>query len=199
MRFYKFISVILHPIVIPTIGILLYFLFIPNPIQEQQRFLLLGLIFITTYLIPLLILILLKSLNLISSFQVNTVKERKIPLLLMILLFYLIANALGKFSLLKDISLLFYATSFGLVAVYILFILKIKTSLHMLSMGVFLGFFLVLSNNYSVSLFPLLIVLILLSGLLASARLYLKAHTPKEVYLGFLLGIFTQIITFYFL
>lgn len=199
MRFYKFISVILHPIVIPTIGILLYFLFIPNPIQEQQRFLLLGLIFITTYLIPLLILILLKSLNLINSFQVNTVKERKIPLLLMILLFYLIANALGKFSLLKDISLLFYATSFGLVAVYILFILKIKTSLHMLSMGVFLGFFLVLSNNYSVSLFPLLIVLILLSGLLASARLYLKAHTPKEVYLGFLLGIFTQIITFYFL
>ena len=90
MRFYKFISVILHPIVIPTIGIFLYFLFIPNPIQEQQRFLLLGLIFITTYLIPLLILILLKSLNLISSFQVNTVKERKIPLLLMILLFYLI-------------------------------------------------------------------------------------------------------------
>lgn len=39
-----------------------------------------------------------------------------------------------------------------------------------------------------------LIGIILLTGAIASARLYLGAHTAKEVYTGFLVGIFGQIL-----
>ena len=45
MKFYKFISVILHPIVIPTIGVLLYFILIPNGFNSDQTLAVLGLIF----------------------------------------------------------------------------------------------------------------------------------------------------------
>jgi len=199
MKFNKLISVLLHPMVIPTLGILLYFVCIPNTIQEPQKLFLLGLIFIASYLVPLFVLMFLKALHIIHSFQVHSIKERKIPIILMILVFYFLANFLGEFIALKDISLLLYATSFGLIAIYFLFVFKTKTSLHMLSMGIFLGFFLVLSNKYQLYLILPITVLLLLSGLLASARLKLKAHTPKEVYLGYFLGICSQMITYYFL
>ncbi len=199
MRFQKIISTILHPIVIPTIGVLLYFLFIPHRIQKSQQLALLSLIFVATYLVPLLVLILLKSFKSIKSFNVYSIKERKIPVLLMIVLFYVLGNALTKISVAKDFGILFYATVFSLIIVYLLFTIRFKTSLHMLSMGNAIGFFLVLGIRYTISVLPVIIGFILLSGLLASSRLHLKAHTVKEIYTGFFLGIISPFLIFYFL
>jgi membrane-associated phospholipid phosphatase len=39
----------------------------------------------------------------------------------------------------------------------------------------------------------------LLAGLVANARIYLKAHTPQEVYLGFFLGFVAPLSVYYFL
>jgi len=97
----------------------------------------------------------------------------------------------------RDLGILFYATSLGLVIVYFLFIFRLKTSLHLLSLGIAVGFFLLLSTHYLISFLPVILILILISGLLASSRLYLKAHTPKEVYLGFLLGLISPFVINY--
>ena len=199
MKFYKFISVILHPIVVPTLGVLLYFILIPNRIGSNQKLAILGLIFIVTYLVPLFVLIILKVFKLIKSYKVHTIKERKIPVSLMIVLFYLLGNTLSRITMIRDLGTLFYATSFGLVVIYLLFIFKIKTSLHLLSLGISVGFFMLLGTQYFISFLPVILILILISGLLASARLYLKAHTPKEVYLGFLLGLISPFIIHYIL
>lgn len=194
MNIYKFISTILHPIVIPTVGVMVYFLIIPNNYYPNQKLSILSLIFIVTYLIPLFILILFKKLKIIKSYQTKSIKERKLPVAIMIFLFYLLGNTMSNTSNLKDLSLLFYATSVSLFILYILFFFKIKASIHLLSIGISTGFFMVLGNNYTQSYLLLIIVLILLSGILGSARLHLKAHTIKEVYLGFFLGIATPII-----
>lgn len=199
MKFYKFISVILHPIVVPTLGVLLYFILIPNRIGSNQKLAILGLIFIVTYLVPLFVLIILKAFKLIKSYKVYAIKERKIPVSLMIVLFYLLGNTLSRITMIRDLGTLFYATSFGLVVIYLLFIFKIKTSLHLLSLGISVGFFMLLGTQYFISFLPVILILILISGLLASARLYLKAHTPKEVYLGFLLGLISPFIIHYIL
>lgn len=198
MKFQKSISVFLHPIVIPTIGSLLYFLFIPHRIHKSQQFIILGIIFIATYLVPLLTLLVLKSFKTIDSFELRSIKERKIPLFLMVILFLVLGNALKEITILKDFGVLFSGASYALIVVYFLFVLKLKTSLHLLSMGMLLGFFLALAIIYSISLLPIIIVFVLLSGVLASARLTLKAHTPQEVYLGFFLGIISQFFAFYF-
>ena len=199
MKFYKIISILLHPIVIPTITIILYFLLIPSSFNKEQQLYILAMVFITTYFIPLLILIILKALKQIQSFQVISIKERKLPLAFMIILFYLLGNSLFEIPQIRDICLLFYATSFGLTAIYLAFIFKIKISIHLLSIGMSLGFFLLMSTMYSISFTLIFLILILLSGFLASARLYLKIHSPKEVYLGFFLGIVSPFIINFFL
>lgn len=59
-----------------------------------------------------------------------------------------------------------------------------------------LGFFLLFANNYSISILPLGSILIILTGILASARLHLKAHNQKEIYLGFFIGLIGQFLGF---
>lgn len=189
----------LHPIVIPTIGVLLYFILIPNGFNSNQRLAVLGLIFVSTYIIPLVILILFKKLKLIKSFNAESIKERKIPVAIMIVLFYLLGNTLKDIPNLSDLGMLFYATTLGLVLIYIFFAFRIKTSIHLLSLGVTTGFFFVLNSIYSQNLTIVVICGLILSGLLASARLHLKAHKHTEVYLGFFFGFLSPIIVFYFL
>lgn len=199
MKFQKLISVLLHPIVLPTIGIILYFLMIPHSIESEQRFFIIGFVFTTTYLVPLAVLMLLKGLKLIQSFKMHTIKERKIPLFLMILLFTVLGNILLRTAIFRDFGMLFYGTSFGLIIIYLFSIFNIKMSLHLLSMGSMVGFFIMMGMEYMTPLAPILLILILFSGLLASSRLHLKAHTPKEVYLGFFFGIITQTAVYYLL
>lgn len=184
----------MHPIVIPTVGVMLYFLLIPNNFYSNQKLTVLSLVFVVTYLIPLLILILFKKLKIIKSYKAESIKERKLPVALMIVLFYLLGSSINNIANLRELALLFYATSIGLFFVYILFFFKIKSSIHLLSLGISAGFFMVLTNNYSQSFLIIIIIIFLLSGLLASARLNLKAHTSKEIYIGFFLGVFSPII-----
>ncbi|WP_181858132.1 hypothetical protein [Polaribacter sp. WD7] len=199
MKFHKFISIILHPIVIPTVGVFIYFLFVRKMFSSQQRLAIIGLTFVTTYIIPLLILILFKKLKVITSYHAESIKERKIPITMMIILFYLLGNTLFSTPNFRDFGLLFYATSLGLTIIYILFFFRLKVSIHLLSLGVSLGFFLMIDSLYSISFLPVIVILILLSGIVASARLHLKAHTSKEVYLGFFLGLISPIIIYFFL
>ncbi len=189
MRFQKVISTILHPIVIPTIGVMLYFLLSPLTFNSNQKLIVLLLIFVFTYIVPLLVLVLLKKLDIIESFRLKKIKERRIPLLLMILIFYALPNGLSYLRALQDISLLFYATALALSTAYILLFIKFKTSIHLLSLGISCGFFMLLTIIDNQSYLTVIIVNILLAGLLATARLKLKMHVNKEIYFGFLIGI----------
>ena len=199
MRFHKFISTILHPVVIPTVGVMLYFIFVSQSLDQRQQLLLLALVFGITYVIPVLALVLLKALGLIQSFQVTTIRERRVPILMMLVLFYVLGDILANTPTLRDLGFLFYGTSLSLFITYILFAFQLKSSLHLLSMGSAIGFFLVIMNVYSMSLLPIIMVLILLSGLVASSRLHLKAHSSKELFVGFFLGVLSQIATFWIL
>ncbi|SOU87447.1 hypothetical protein [Tenacibaculum dicentrarchi] len=199
MRWSKFISTILHPIVIPTIGIILYFILTPVYLSRYQQYTLLGVVFVATYIIPILLLVFLKTVKYIKSYEVYGIKERKIPVFFMMSLLFLLGKFFSEITIIKDLSYLFFGVVFGLGVIYILFSLKIKASLHLLSLGATTGYFLLFQKTHNITILPLIIVLILLSGLSASARLHLKAHTVKEVYLGFFIGIVSPFIAFYIL
>jgi membrane-associated phospholipid phosphatase len=198
-NFYKIISVILHPIVVPTIGVILYFILIPNNYASKTKLTLLSLIFVVTYLIPLLILIVFKKLKLIKTFNADSIQERKLPVAVMIVLFYLLANTITNSTGLRDIGLLFYATSAALTLTYVCFAFQLKASIHLLALGISTSFFIVLGFLYTTNFALVIILNILLAGLVAIARLYLKAHTPREVYLGFLFGFIAPLGIYYFL
>ena len=177
---------------IPTIGVLLFLALTPNVISKERQYLLLSIIFFSTYIVPIICLVILKALGIISSFQVETINERKVPLFLMLLIFYVLGRFLINIHDFKDLSILFYGTNLALIVIYILFFFNIKTSLHIVSMSSALGFFIIYGTRNNISILPIAITLIVLTGLLGSSRLHLKAHKPLEIYLAFFLGITTQ-------
>ena len=199
MRWHKFISTVLHPIVMPTIGILIYFIFTPVYLNRKQQLSLLAVVFIATYIIPLLLLILLKSIGYIKSFQVHTINERRLPIFFMMTLLFVLGKFFSEISTIKELSYLFFGVVFGLGIIYLLFLAKVKASLHLLSIGAAIGFFLLFQQLQNINTLPVVITLVLLSGLLASSRLHLKAHTVKEVYIGFFIGVCCPFLAYYIL
>jgi hypothetical protein len=191
MRFHKIISTLFHPIVMPTIGIMLYFLVTTKQIEPYQKLLAILIIFGTTYFTPLVLLFILKSLKKIDSYQLKKRKERKLPLAIMVVLFYTLGNLFKRILILEEISLLFHATSLGLIITYFLLNFSIKSSIHLLSIGISCGFFMMVALKSDESYMLIIIINFVIAGLLGSARLHLKAHSPKEVYVGFLIGIST--------
>ena len=196
MKFHKFISTILHPIVLPTLGVFLYFVFVSQSFEKRLQLIVLGLVFALTYVVPVLLLLFLRNFGFIKDFQVSTIKERRFPVIFMILLLYFLGNTIIQIPTIRNLGILFYGTSLSLTCIYLLFSVKLKSSLHLVSMGNMIGFFLIMTNINSLSMLPIIILLILLSGILASSRLYLKAHTPIELLIGFSLGIVCQFILF---
>ena len=196
MKFHKFISTILHPIVLPTLGVFLYFVFVSQSFEKRLQLIVLGLVFALTYVVPVLLLLFLKNFGFIKDFQVSTIKERRFPVIFMIFLLYFLGNTIIQIPTIRNLGILFYGTSLSLTCIYLLFSVKLKSSLHLVSMGNMIGFFLIMTNINSLSMLPIIILLILLSGILASSRLYLKAHTPIELLIGFSLGIVCQFILF---
>jgi len=196
MKFHKFISTILHPIVLPTLGVFLYFVFVSQSFEKRLQLIVLGLVFALTYVVPVLLLLFLRNFGFIKDFQVSTIKERRFPVIFMIFLLYFLGNTIIQIPTIRNLGILFYGTSLSLTCIYVLFSLKLKSSLHLVSMGNMIGFFLIMTNINSLSMLPIIILLVLLSGILASSRLYLKAHTPVELLIGFSLGIVCQFILF---
>ena len=194
MNLDKLISVIFHPIFLPIIGTLLFFSKTPYTFPTDIKRSLLSIILIATYLIPSLLLFILKKINLIDNYQIKNIQQRKLPVVLMAIVFYTLGKVLFTIPQIFELSILFIGTSIALITTYILFIWNIKSSLHMLGIGAALAFLLIFSFQYKLNLLLPIALTFLGAGSVAKARLSLKAHTVKEIYIGFSLGILSQIL-----
>ncbi len=197
MLFHRAISYIFHPIVFSIIATLLYFIALPSHITKQSEYYILILIFLATYVTPLLLLAFLKGFKMIQSYHLESINERKFPTLFMIVLFGLLGKKLLEVRALDLLAYSFFACALALLCVYMLFFANLKTSLHTMSIAGLIGFTCVVSYQYKLNLLLPLMVLFLLAGIISTARLKLQAHKPKEVYIGFLIGFSTQLVTYY--
>lgn len=199
-RFYKTVSIILHPIVVPIVTLLLYFIFDKNNFYTSKiKLVILALVFVTTYIIPLLLLLLFKKLKLTKSFNPRSIKERKFPVIVMVIIFYITGNILKYKLHMMEFAILFYATTLSLILIYIYFYFKIKASTHLMSLGISTSIFIIFGIIYSEKYILIVIGYILCSGILANARLHLETHTSKEVYLGYLFGFISPFLVYYLL
>jgi len=187
------LSYIFHPLFIVTwmLALLLYtnqysFAGIP-PIKV------IGIIVFDTLVFPLIFILLMKRLDLVSSLNLEERQERIIPLVVTITC-YIWAYLSIKKSEFPNFMVAFMLGA--LIALCISFFINVfyKLSLHMVGMSgamTALMFYLLFSQS-DVSYYFLMMVV--LTGAVGSARLYLKAHTLQEVYTGFLVGMFGQIL-----
>jgi hypothetical protein len=196
MFVYKFISYVLHPLLFSFLGSFLYLYLSPKHILKEQEYIILVIVFISTYIVPILLLALLKRVNMISDYHLRNIEERKFPILFFIMLSFLIGRAMVSTQIADLLAFSFFGVAFALSFTYLLFNIKIKTILHTLGIGGLIGFVMVMSYEYRLNFNSLLAGLFIIAGLIGVSRLALNAHRPKEVYIGFLLGLISQFISF---
>ena len=192
--FHSAISYFFHPIVFPLLASLLYLFTSPRFVSRKTKVLILLVVFISTYLIPLVFLSLLKGLKMIHSFHLSDLEERKFPTLFFSFLAILTGRLFIQLQIVDDLAFFFIGGGFSFLLLYGLLWLGIKGSIHTLGIGGFIGFILHLSLYYHQNYLVSLAVLFLLFGIVARARLSLKAHSIAEVFWGLGIGIIIQIL-----
>lgn len=161
--------------------------------NEKIAWLIYALVFLNTCLLPLFSALLLKKLGFVSSMEIDTQQERNTPYLITFIFFIGTWWLLSKAPLPPVVAQLMLGAS---IAIFFTGIInyKMKISAHMVGIGGVSGAFLVVGWS-GIQDYTLYIVFsFLISGLLGWSRLYLKAHEPKEIYSGFLLGLVCQLI-----
>jgi len=193
------ISFIFHPVFLTLYGLIILFhsgLYISylQPISKQWIYLI---VITNTIIIPLCFVPIYLHKGIIHSLQMETKRERIVPFTVSLVLLYI------AYFLFKKLQVPFILRGYLLTAVIanliaLFFTLKMKISLHLTSLGALTGILLVLIFYFTIP--PgYLLLLFLISGVTASARLSLSAHNSFQVYLGYILGILSAGILFYFL
>jgi hypothetical protein len=125
--------------------------------------------------------------------MVSNVAQRKLPLLMqIILIIILICLNINKESC-PELYFCFIGSLISSAVALVLVFFKIKASMHMLGMASLTVFVVACCLHFQVKTIWLVTLLITLNGLVATSRLYMKAHTNLELILGFLIGLIPQL------
>ncbi|QSS97782.1 hypothetical protein [Psychroflexus sp. ALD_RP9] len=193
-KFASIISVICHPIFIPTLAVALFFYLFPDFYQKPIVYAKILATAILTIFIPIVFLFIMKSIKLISSFKLPTYNERKLPLLFFLMIDLIVINYIFDIYNYKHLFYFFWALLFSGIICFLGLLFKFKISLHTLGLSSLSFFMIYLSHNFELRLSFYISALLLGTGIVSSMRLYLKAHTFAEVLIGVLLGLATQLI-----
>ncbi len=189
------ISLIFHPLLLPTLIMGLMFFISPNLVvvaSKKGRWLLLEITFLLTFSLPVLIMIILRRLQVISSLSLPSRQERRLPFAIICVIYaattYLFYILTQKIYLDEKILLVFGSICFSLFLLTIITFFY-KISAHNLAIaGVFGGMLAMALRYHEYTLgFPLAITAIVW-GAVASARLSMKAHSWQEVFWGSVVG-----------
>jgi hypothetical protein len=190
-------SYIFHPIFSSIYGTLFFFGIAKNYFNNPQIYITLIQVTILTVLMPLSMYFLFRSLGLLSSFTEASISERRMPIVIQaILLFVLINESISK-EIFTELYFFFLGGLISAVLVLGAVLLKFKASLHMIGISALTTFIYGLSYYYQLPLSSCLIgICIICMGLVASSRLYKKAHTPIELLAGMGIGIIPQLFLY---
>ncbi len=169
------------------LGTLAVMQFSPYFIPSNVLIITLALVFTGTYILPLAISYLLYKLDVIKSLEMKTAQERRIPYLVGAVCYYFIATMINVLQLPRE-AYLFLLASTVVIVIHLMLLRIMKPSAHVGGIAGFTALLFALSLKFQINLLPLIALCIILCGFLASARLYLKAHTPAEIITGFISG-----------
>jgi hypothetical protein len=197
-----FLSALFHPLLFPTYGAVYITFFAPHffaQLSPKALQLSVIVIFILTFIFPVVSLMLMRKLDLIPSLTLEDKKDRVIPFI-SIATFYIWTFFYYKPSYrLPFANPLIASMMLGsVIATFVAFFINIfrKISLHTIAAGGWIGFMLG-TMQYTVYDIGILIPLfVVLAGLIGTARLILKAHEPKEIIQGYLVGFVSQFVAF---
>lgn len=182
-------SFLFHPLILPLAGIivLLYSGTHISSTPPQYKKIIILLFVSGTLLLPLLTIPFFLFKKLISNIYMDERNDRLIPYSFAVI-FYIFT-----YILLRRTPVCHYLHAYMLgclMSVSVLFILnfKWKISAHTIGLGGITALVAVTSVYMKINMMPLLLICIAASGITATSRLLLSAHSPAEIYSGFIIG-----------
>lgn len=186
------VSLVFHPLLMPTYLHGLVFKYCTDlvPLTRVAKVQMLEFIFVSTYLVPALASGLLWVTGIISSLSLEKQSERLIPLLVTGLIYTGVSYIFLEYLDMARMLGLFMGTVALTVIVTAAITHFWKISAHQVGMGGLVGFMIsVIDQTRNVGLLWPLLGALVASGLVASARLLLNAHSAAQVVAGFFLGL----------
>lgn len=207
----RVISLALHPLLMLTYMLVMLLLVNPylfgvHSITDRQASILLLRVFLSSFFIPAIAVLMLRFTGLLRSLEMPEKTDRIGPYIITgVFYLWLFRNFLDN----SQIPAIFVSFTLGAtIALFLAFFINIfsKISIHALGMGGLLGVmvliltifpdynFLSIGGSHQIDLRVVLIAGILLSGITGTARLYLRAHEPMDLWGGYLIGFAAQFI-----
>ncbi len=186
--FANIISVVFHPLLMATYGMLLalnytFLALYPMPVKLYE----LGGVFLTTAVIPGLLVLLMVRSGAAGDLELTDKRERVVPYLIFITSNMVCLLYLYKMQMPFWILSMFIGICFALfIALCINFFWKI--SAHGLGVGGLLGAIMGVAQIQMINPYHLFIIVIIAAGLIGTSRIILEKHTPMQVYSGIGLG-----------
>lgn len=191
-------SYVFHPIFIPLLGTIFYAT-LDNQYFTLGQYLMLFLqIVIITFLLPISFFYLLRTFGKVDTVMLSDITQRKIPLLLQIMLFTVLITKSITLERFPNLYFFFLGGLISTIMAFLLLYLKTKTSIHMIGISALTVFIIGLSIHNEVNAINTIAFFVLINGLVASSRLVMDAHNIKELGIGFLCGTLPQLALLYF-
>jgi hypothetical protein len=203
--FARIVSFTFHPLLLATYLFLLFSLIFPiafDPIKEDGTGRFIFLLFCVTFILPVLMVSLLKTLGFLQTFSMIERHQRIVPFILITVFYTAVTYVFYDRSevSLNDNFLKFLIIINSLVLVSTVVTFFYKVSVHSIGIWGLIGILLPLNkvSDTGVMLYPT-IGAIVLAGIIMSARLQLNVHKPGEVISGAVIGFVTSFIIMHFL
>ena len=207
-------SYIFHPLLMVTYMLVLLlwinpYLFGVHSIRGQMP--LLFIIFMSTFTLPVVAVLMMKQLEMVDSFQLTDRQERTGPYISTGILYIATCYiAYTNNTIPTAFTVFVMGSTFALFVAFIINLFS-KISLHAIGMGGLVGMVLLTLFNYSYGYFAftvspsltfamsmnhLVILVLFIAGLVGTSRLYLRAHDPQDICRGYLVGFSMQLLAF---
>ncbi|MDN3658209.1 hypothetical protein QWZ08_21330 [Ferruginibacter paludis] len=191
------ISIVFHPLFLPIyVGWFLAFIhpsyFSGFSVPYKARVLLMVTINAVAY--PLITVLLLKALGFIDTVFFYTQQDRILLYITSMIFFFWAQYSLREQPEIPRILVAFMFGVFISSAAALIANIYFKISMHAIGMGGLIGIgYVIMRQNTMLMTWPLSAAF-LIAGLVCTARLIVSDHTPKEIYMGLLVGFICQLV-----
>ncbi len=206
------LAYVFHPLLILSYCLLLLLSVDPyafGAALPREKLPLIVITVLYTFFLPLITTIFMSLTGLVTSVHLSKKEDRIGPLIAAIIFYtWFLMNIKDNTGIHHGLSVFALGALIGISLAFLCTVFM-KVSLHCVGMGGLCGVCFMLLNglgyqhltafNFQIHLFLVLLLVIALCGLVASSRLLLGAHVPKDVYSGLLIGFVSQWIAWRFL
>jgi hypothetical protein len=189
------ISVLFHPLLMPTLGLLLLlnsgsYVALLDPAAKRAILFVMAL---GTMVFPLMMLPIFFYRNLVLNQKGSEMEERWIPRIIILILYIITCVYFLRLPLHRIIQGYVLAVTATMVLLTLISI-RVKISIHMAGPGGLAGLIIALIIYFGTQLEGFLLIVLLVGGILGTAKLLEGVHRPVEVYGGFVVG-FVSVLT----